>query len=123
MKIQRDENTGAFTINSFEPGHIVVNKQSYHNSVVLSRDQFFSDWEPQNVTELDPEHFSRILELQPEVILLGTGSNIVFPELAILAPIHRAKIGVEIMDSSAACRTFNLLAAEDRNVVAAVLIK
>lgn len=123
MKIQRDENTGEFTVNSFEPGHIVVNKRSYHNSVILSRDQFITDWVPQSLSELDAEHFAQILALQPEVILLGTGAKIAFPDNSILASIHQAGIGVEIMDTSAACRTFNLLASEDRNVVAALLIK
>lgn len=123
MKIQRDENTSEFKVNSFEPGHIVVNKNSYHHSVVLSRNRFLTDWQPQRLTELSAEHLAQLLELQPEVILLGTGTKIAFPPPHLLAPIYQANIGIEIMDTSAACRTFNLLVAEDRNVVAALIIE
>lgn len=64
-----------------------------------------------------------ILEMQPEVVLIGTGHSLRFPEPHLLAPVIRQGLGYEVMDTQAACRTYNILANESRNVVAALLIE
>jgi len=63
-----------------------------------------------------------LVSLEPEVILLGTGRRLVFPEPQVLATVHAATIGIEIMDTAAACRTYNILAGESRHVAAALII-
>ena len=63
-----------------------------------------------------------MVELAPEIVLLGTGAQFRFPEPALLAPLYKAGIGVEVMDTPAACRTYNILLGEGRNVVAALLV-
>jgi uncharacterized protein len=61
--------------------------------------------------------------MKPEIVLLGTGATFVFPDPARLAPLRDARVGVEVMDTAAACRTYNILLAEGRNVVAALIVQ
>jgi uncharacterized protein len=82
---------------------------------------YLSDWQVAGFAELTLAHFERLRALQPEVVLLGTGDKLQFPAAELLAPLIQAQIGVEVMDRAAACRTFNLLAGDGRNVVAALL--
>ncbi|MBD3669265.1 MAG: Xcc1710-like domain-containing protein [Gammaproteobacteria bacterium] len=79
-------------------------------------------WEPERHEQLDAEHFARLLEWEPEVALFGSGRRLRFPAAEVLAPLHRQGVGVEVMDTAAACRTFNILASEGRRVVAAMLM-
>jgi uncharacterized protein len=72
---------------------------------------------------LAADHFAAIVELAPEIVLLGTGARFTFPMPALLAPLYKAGIGVEAMDTPAACRTYNILLGEGRNVVAALIVR
>ena len=80
-----------------------------------------TDWPPQALDQLREAHFEPILALQPELVLLGTGTRQGFVPPPLLKCFYAAGIGIEMMTTDAACRTFNLLAAEDREVVAALL--
>ena len=91
-------------------------------SVIVTPIALLEDWQPQSVADLTAAHFEPVLEMQPELIVLGTGARIQFPAGAILAPCYQAGIGVEVMDTGAACRTYNILAAEGRRVAAALLM-
>ena len=91
-------------------------------SLILTPQQLVDDWAPQQISELVPDHWQLVLDFQPEVILLGTGRRLTFPPVATLQPCHQAGIGIEVMDTSAACRTFNILASEGRHVVAALMM-
>jgi uncharacterized protein len=75
-----------------------------------------------SVEGLAADHMAAIVELAPEIVLLGTGASLRFPEPALLAPLYKAGIGVEVMDTPAACRTYNILLAEGRKVLAAVIV-
>lgn len=122
MQIHRNEHHGTFQINRYEPGCVVINQTPYHASVLVGYDRLITDWPPTQPDALKAEHIAQILELRPEVVLLGTGPTQQFPDHAILAPLYQAQLGVEIMDSAAACRTYNLLVAEARKVVAALIV-
>jgi uncharacterized protein len=100
---------------------VQVNGQRRESSVLVTPEQVL-DWAPAAFAELAEAHFARIAELRPEVVLLGTGARLRFPPSALTAPLARAGIGLEVMDVQAACRTYNILAAEDRIVVAALLL-
>ena len=91
-------------------------------SLILTAQQLITDWEPNQLDELTSAHLDTILNLEPELVLLGTGVRQQFPAIEILSPLHRASIGIEVMDTAAACRTFNILVAEDRHVVAALMM-
>jgi uncharacterized protein len=91
-------------------------------SVSLRTDGTIKSWSPQNITEFKPEHFSDFTENPAEIILLGTGLQLHFPPQNCLALLQQQNIGYEVMDTAAACRTFNVLAAEGRDVILAMLM-
>ena len=122
MQLNKDPNQGAYVIRSYADGKLKINAQTYTQSVVLTLAELISDWQPQCLAEITEEHISSLCEYKPEVVLLGTGVSLIFPDQAILAPFYNHNIGVEIMDTAAACRTYNVLTAEDRKVLAILLI-
>ena len=79
-------------------------------------------WAPQTSAEFNPEHFLHFIEGQPEVVLLGTGKHLTFPPQDCLSVLQQHNLGYEVMDTAAACRTFNVLAAEGRDVILAILM-
>jgi uncharacterized protein len=91
-------------------------------SLLLTARHVDTGWPPQGFADLDTPHLAAILQLDPELVLLGTGARLQFPSPAILQPLHQAGIGVEVMDTGAACRTFNILVAEGRQVVAGLMM-
>lgn len=93
-----------------------------NQSLILTAQQLITDWEPNLPHELTAAHLEVILELEPELVLLGTGSHQHFPAMEIMQSLHRASIGIEVMDTAAACRTFNILVGEGRHVVAALMM-
>lgn len=91
-------------------------------SLILTGRQVITNWEPNQLPELTASHMEVVLSLDPELVLLGTGARQQFPALEVLTRFHRAQIGIEVMDTAAACRTFNILVAEGRQVAAALLM-
>jgi len=121
MKIERELPAGANAFTGYGPGYVEVNKARHERSIVVSAARV-DEWAPRALEALAEEHLAAIAAAKPEVVLIGTGSTFSFPDPAALAPLHRARIGVEVMDTQAACRTYNILLAEGRNVVAAVIV-
>jgi uncharacterized protein len=101
---------------------VVIVDREFTHSLVLCADRVIEDFAPRSVTEFDAAAAARVLELQPEVVLLGTGKRAVFPSQAVLAEFLTRGIGLETMDSAAAARTFNVLASEGRKVAAVFLV-
>lgn len=98
-----------------------VDETWHGGSVVLSRDTLVEAWPPLRPDEITAAHLETLLELEPEVVLLGTGPTQVFLPVPVLSEFFRRGIGVEMMDTRAACRTFNVLVSEERRVVAGFL--
>ena len=121
MKLQASAVSRRNAFTGYGEGYVQVNGQRREASVLVTPEQVL-DWAPASFAELAEAHFARIVELRPEVVLLGTGARLRFPPAALTAPLARAGIGLEVMDVQAACRTYNILAAEDRVVVAALLL-
>jgi uncharacterized protein len=88
----------------------------------MSASKLILDWPVSSVQSLDLGALAPALELQPEVLLLGTGKRIRFPESALFATLAARGIGLEVMSTAAACRTFNILVNEERPVVAALIL-
>jgi uncharacterized protein len=104
-------------------GWIKVGAAEYHGNVVLSADGVESGFAPRGLDALEPSDFARLLERhQPEVVLLGTGASQRFLAPRMTKALADAQVGVEVMDTRAACRTFNILLGEGRRVVAALII-
>ena len=122
MQLTEEKSTALYTIRAYEPNQITINDELYTNNLIVSTHAIFTNWRPEEANDLQPADFDLILEAKPEVVLIGTGQIQVFPETVCLKPLIDANIGYEIMNTLAACRTFNLLANEQREVVAALML-
>ena len=122
MRFQLETGGQANLIRIYAPGRIVVNQDAYTHSLIVLPGQVISDWPPQVFKDFTPDHFQALAALAPEVVILGTGLRQQFPRAELLAPLIKAGIGWEVMDSGAACRTYNILMGEGRNVAAALLM-
>jgi len=123
MKIDIDRNTeGINRIHAYSTGSIVIAETNYNSSLILSSDTIIDDWPPETIFQLKQDDLDQIIELDPELVLLGTGSHLHFPDHTITMAFYSRNIGIEVMDTGAACRAFNFLAAEGRRVVAALFM-
>lgn len=123
MKIEREQAEGRNTFTGYGEGYVEVNRARHTESLVVSGDRLIAEWPAASVESLSADHMAAIVELKPEIVLLGTGAAFRFVEPALLAPLYKAGIGVEVMDTPAACRTYNILLGEGRNVVAALIVE
>jgi uncharacterized protein len=122
LKIEREQAEGRNMFSGYGEGYVEVNGARHRASLVVSGDRVVTDWPATSLEGLTADHLAAIIELQPEIVLLGTGARFTFPEGALLAPLYKAGIGVEVMDTPAACRTYNILLSEGRHVVAALIV-
>ena len=94
----------------------------YAKSLLVTPERLVEDWPASDFEHLSAQHFEGLLALKPQIVLLGTGATLRFPRPELTRCLHTAQIGLEVMDNAAVCRTYNILTAEGRNVVAAVLL-
>lgn len=144
MKFSLDESADVYTISSYGPGYVEFSmprgysqksvecakeglrqegkgRQKIHHSVVVVPNQL-QKWPPVSSSEFKKPHFQSLLELEPEVVIIGTGNRLHFPTPYLVEPLVRHQVGVEFMNTAAACRTYNILVGERRKVVAALLM-
>jgi uncharacterized protein len=122
LKLQLSRTPGQQVFTGHGDGYVLVNGQRYERPVVVMPERVATDWPARDFATLDEAHFEYFLALGPEVLLLGTGRRIAFPHPRLYRALLDARIGLECMDTAAACRTYNILVAEDRKVVAAILL-
>ena len=122
MHFERDLASEANAIVGCSDGQLRLRAGAYTSSVIVTRDRIIDDWRPAPLDHLSIEDFSVLLEAPPEVLLLGTGPSQRMPPPALFAAFAARGIGLEAMDNRAACRTYNLLLSEYRNVAAAILL-
>ena len=120
MKLHASAPTHLHTFTAYGEGYVMVNG-ARHTASLLVLPEHLEPWPVAGFEALAEEHFARIASLGPEVVLLGTGTRLRFPHPRLTAALARAKIGLEVMDLQAACRTYNILMAEERKVLAALL--
>lgn len=101
---------------------ILINDETYAESVALTAEELIGAWEAMPVAELASEHFESVFATRPEVVLLGTGPTNIFPPRELTFAFARKGIGLEVMDTAAAARTFNVLANEGRRVAAVLYL-
>ena len=121
MPLAEDKITSRYSISAYNADEIVINEQIYRQSLVLSSEFISCPWPVRSISELDESSLEIILDLNPDVLLLGTGERQQFTEARIFALLGQQGIGLEVMNNGALCRTFNILVAEDRAVVAAIM--
>jgi len=122
MKFSEDNLSDGYHITGYENDRVLVNGKAFKTSLVISPELFLADWPPITIEELTPAHIKAIVQMQPELVLLGTGQTLKFPEVATYAALIQLGIGVEVMDTGAACRTYNILTGEGRKAVAGLII-
>jgi uncharacterized protein len=122
MKLQPDS-FDVQAISGYGPGWVGINGEKITFSVIVASSGERLDWHAARFEDLGPEHFARLAAVKPEVAIFGSGSRIRFPKPAWLKPLIDAQIGLETMDTAAACRTYNILAQEGRRVAVALLLE
>jgi uncharacterized protein len=123
VKLQPDKQPSLNTVSAYGPNYIEINAQRYTNSLLLSPESPVIEWSCTRFEDIKTEDFEQIAKLEPAVVIFGSGERIRFPKPALIAPLIARNIGIETMDLQAACRTYNVLMAEGRKVVAALLIE
>ena len=122
MRLTDDRIGGAFLVRSYAPGEVRVGDAVLHRSCLISAERLIEDWRPQTLDELSEADLAAVFALQPEIVVLGTGMRQRFPDTQLLAAILARGIGCEVMDTGAACRTYNVLVSESRRAVAALFL-
>ncbi len=123
MKIHLDGRPADhYHIDAYEPGRITVNGTHYSSSVIISARTVLPDWPPVLFSDLATQHIDQIITLKPEIIIIGTGKHLLFPAPELISRVFEQGIGFEVMDTGAACRCYNLLMSEGRNVAAGLII-
>ncbi len=121
MSLTQDFADANFIITGYRPDCILINHKRYSRSLVVCPDKLVTPWSVTGIDQLDEESLAVIFSLEPEVVLLGTGEQLTFPEPKILALFAQHKIGLETMNTNAACRTYGILLAERRRAAAAII--
>jgi uncharacterized protein len=122
MQLNREASAGVL-VRSFQPGILRVGDRDITAPVILTLTEIISGWSPPEVGAMSIDDFALVLEQRPQVLLLGTGTVQRFPAPELGVHIMRGGVGFEVMDTRAACRTFNVLASEGRRVAAALLLR
>ena len=122
MKFHRQNPTGQNLFTGYGAGYLMVNHVRYERSLVVTPERIVEDWRAEGIDGLTAGDFEFLLALKPEIVLLGTGVTLRFPRPALSHCLAQAHIGLEVMDTAAACRTYNILVAEGRRVLAALLL-
>lgn len=122
MKLQPDK-SDVQSISGYGPGWVGVGGEKITHSVIISSGGARIRWPIDAFEHLGEEHFAQAALLEAEVVIFGSGSRVRFPKAAWLQPLMARRVGVETMDTAAACRTYNILAQEGRSVAVALLLE
>ncbi len=120
MKLHASGLTNLNTFTGYGEGFVLINAVRHEGNLIVMP-ECLQPWHVGGFATLEPEDFAALAALKPEVVLLGTGAKIRFPHPRLTSALSQARIGVEVMDNQAACRTYNILMAEERKVAAALL--
>ena len=123
MKFTLQTPSSSNLVHACSETEIRVREHVIRASVILTETEIVFDWPPACIEELSLLHLQAALQLNPELILLGTGTRQVFPDARVIAAIQAAGVGFEVMDTRAACRTYNILVQEGRKVAAALIVE
>lgn len=122
MKLQAERIEGVNAVSSLAAGEVLINGQSHRRSVIVPWKGPIVEWPVAHFGDLTAAHFQQVVNLQPELVIFGSGPKLRFPTPGLLRPLIDRHIGVETMDSGAACRTYNVLVSEGRSAVLALLL-
>jgi uncharacterized protein len=123
VKFQPDSLDGVNTITRHDGARLWVGNQIHHGNLIVPWSGPVRRWDPEDFSALTQVHFDELLQLHPELVIFGSGARMRFPSPALVRNLIAQRIGVESMDTAAACRTYNVLVSERRSVVAALLLE
>ncbi|HSG23198.1 MAG TPA: Mth938-like domain-containing protein [Azonexus sp.] len=121
MKLHASNTAGLNIFTAYGEGFVAVNHEKHEKNLILLPESIITEWSTATISTLNETDIQKLLAMDTEIILLGTGNRLRFPPGTLLRPFAPAGIGLEVMDMQAACRTYNILAAEGRKVAAALL--
>ena len=121
MPLAEDKITSRYSISAYTADNVTINERPYSQSLILSPAVLVNPSPINSINDLNEHTLQAVLDLNPDVVLLGTGEKQIFPEPKIFALLGEKGIGLEVMNTGALCRTFNILVAEDRDVVAVII--
>jgi uncharacterized protein len=119
MKFSLEAQRSGYHLRGYDSGQILIGNTQYRTSLLLMETHLDAVWGPASSRDLTAAHIAAIADLEPEVVIVGTGRQQVFPNLGVFARLIDAGIGFEVMDTAAACRTYTVLSAEGRRVLGA----
>jgi len=123
MKIELDNlHEGQHKITTYSNSSITVANASYRSNIILTTDKVLENCLPKRVQDMDESHLNTIIALNPEIVLFGTGGTIAFPADDVCQLLYMRQIGFEVMNTGAACRSFNFLLGEGRKIVSALFM-
>ena len=122
MDLIEEENSGRYVIRHYTTHSVTINQTEFHRSLIVTSDKIITDWRPQTLSELTIHDMETFVVLSPDLVLLGVGEKQQFVDNAVLQPLFKKRIGVEVMTVAAACRTFTVIAAENRPVALGLLL-
>ena len=122
MKFILDDQSEGHPIEHYDQGEVTVSGTIYRDNCIVLPERIISAWRPSSFFDLEMEDFSFLADLTPEIVILGTGATQHFPHPSLTEPLIKNRIGLEIMDTAAACRTYNILISEGRRVAAALFM-
>lgn len=122
IDLRKESSGGSYHIRGYESNTVLINETYYESSLIVCSHTLIEKWRPVTIEDLLATDWEPVIALKPKLVLLGTGTGLRFPPSQVMAPLIEKKIGFEIMDTAAACRTYSILLAEDREVVAALVI-
>lgn len=122
MDFEIDNGNATYQIKNYGDNFVTVNDQEYRSSLIVMPELLITPWDPTSLASLTSEHFQILLPHKPQVVLLGTGKTLRFPPIHLYQTLTEHRIGVEVMNTAAACRTYQILMSEGRKVAAAFVL-
>lgn len=123
MKFSQADPSAGNMIQGYQPGQIMIGHKAYVAGLIISAERIVENWAPSSAVDLTVKYLEALLAFEPQVVLIGTGERQVFPPPELCFPLLERGIGVEIMDTGAACRTYNIINGEGRRVVAGLMVR
>ncbi len=122
MKFAQDNQDEGYVITAYGENSVSINGKPFKQSLIITRTKLNEDWDISAVELLQADHIEQILAFNPELIIIGTGNKLTFPAVEVYSGIIEHGIGVDFMDTRAACRTYNILMSEGRDIVAGLIL-
>jgi len=122
MKFAQDNLQDGYVITAYDGDAVSINGKTFSQSLIIANTQLNKNWGIVAIERLAPDHIDQVLSFNPELIVIGTGSKLIFPAVEVYSAIIERGIGIDFMDTHAACRTYNILMSEGRDVVAGLIL-